>query len=138
VAAFAALIDKVAEPVIIQTWSSSGLLGYLTAIERADRVKAILAIETSVTAFDSIPAAGRQKLAKIPILIVIGDHAEDRVEASRKFQKEMAAIGGQVTVDVLPEAGIYGNGHTMMLEKNNKQIMHRMIAWLEGSVYRPK
>ena len=33
-------------------------------------------------------------------------------------------IGGRVTVDVLPEAGIYGNGHTMMLEKNNKQIMH--------------
>ena len=138
VAAFSALIDKVPEPVIIQTWSSSGLLGYLTAAERADRVKAILAIETSTSAFDNIPAAARQKLAKIPILIVIGDRAEDRVEASRKFQKEMAAIGGSVTVDVLPEAGIYGNGHTLMIEKNNKQIMHRMIAWLEGVVYRPK
>jgi pimeloyl-ACP methyl ester carboxylesterase len=138
VAAFTALIDKVPEPVIMQTWSSSGLLGYLTAAERPDRVKAILAIETSVTAFDEIPPAGRQKLAAIPILIVIGDHAQDRVDASRKFQKEMAAIGGRVTVDVLPEAGIYGNGHTMMLEKNNKQIMHRMIAWLEGTVYRPR
>jgi pimeloyl-ACP methyl ester carboxylesterase len=138
VAAFAALIDKIAEPVIIQSWSSSGLLGYLTAIERSERVKGILAVETSVTAFDMIPAEGRQKLAKIPIYIVIGDHAEDRVEASRKFQKEMAAIGGHVTVDVLPEAGIYGNGHTMMLEKNNKQIMYRMIAWLEGNVFEPK
>jgi pimeloyl-ACP methyl ester carboxylesterase len=138
VAAFTALIDKVPEPVILQTWSSSGLLGYLTAAERPDRVKAILAIETSVTAFDAIPPAGRQKLAAIPILIVIGDHAQDRVDASRKFQKEMAALGGRVTVDVLPEAGIYGNGHTMMLEKNNKQIMHRMIAWLEGNVYRPR
>jgi len=138
VAAFTALIDKVPEPVILQTWSSSGLLGYLTAAERPDRVKAILAIETSVTAFDEIPPAGRQKLAAIPILIVIGDHAQDRVDASRKFQKEMAAIGGRVTVDVLPEAGIYGNGHTMMLEKNNKQIMHRIIAWLEGTVYRPR
>jgi pimeloyl-ACP methyl ester carboxylesterase len=138
VAAFAALIDKIGEPLIIQSWSSSGLLGYLTAIERPQRVKAILAVETSVTAFDMIPAEGRQKLAKIPIYIVIGDHAQDRVEASRKFQTEMAPIGGQVTVDVLPEAGIFGNGHTMMLEKNNKQIMHRMIAWLEGSVFRPK
>jgi pimeloyl-ACP methyl ester carboxylesterase len=138
VAAFTALIDKVPEPVILQSWSSSGLLGYLTAAERPDRVKAILAIETSVTAFDEIPPAGRQKLAAIPILIVIGDHAQDRVDASRKFQKEMAAIGGRLTVDVLPEAGIYGNGHTMMLEKNNKQIMHRMIAWLEGTVYRPR
>jgi pimeloyl-ACP methyl ester carboxylesterase len=138
VAAFTALIDKVPEPVVLQTWSSSGLLGYLTAAERPDRVKAILAIETSVTAFDEIPPAGRMKLAAMPILIVIGDHAQDRVDASRKFQKDMAAIGGRVTVDVLPEAGIYGNGHTMMLEKNNKQIMHRMIAWLEGTVYRPR
>jgi pimeloyl-ACP methyl ester carboxylesterase len=138
VAAFSALIDKVPEPVILQTWSSSGLLGYLTAAERPDRVKAILAIETSVTAFDAIPLAARQKLVGIPILIVIGDHAQDRVDASRKFQKEMAALGGRVSVDVLPEAGIYGNGHTMMLEKNNKQIMHRMIAWLEGTVYRPR
>lgn len=138
VAAFTALIDKVPEPVILQTWSSSGLLGYLTAVARPDRVKAILAIETSVTAFAEIPQEGRQKLATIPILIVIGDRAQDRVDASRKFQKEMAAIGGQVTVDVLPEAGIFGNGHTLMLEKNNKQIMHRMIAWLEGTIYRPR
>ena len=95
-------------------------------------------METSTTAFDNIPAEGRQSLAKVPINIVIGDHAQDRVDASRKFQKEMAAIGGHVTIDVLPEAGIYGNGHTMMLERNNKQIMYRMIAWLEGNVFKPK
>ena len=121
VAAFAALIKQIPEPVIIQSWSSSGLLGYLTAVERSDRVKAVLAVETSTTAFDSIPAEGRQRLAKIAIYIVIGDHAQDRVDASRKFQKEMAAIGGHVTVDVLPEAGIYGNGHTMMLRKTTNK-----------------
>ena len=44
----------------------------------------------------------------------------------------MQAVGGHVTVDVLPEAGIFGNGHALMVEKNNKQIMYRMIAWLEG------
>ena len=108
------------------------------AAERPDRVKAILAVETSPTAFDEIPAEGRQRLAKIPIYIVIGDRAKDRVDASRKFQREMSAIGGVVTVDVLPEAGIHGNGHTMMLEKNNKQIMYRMIAWLEGNIFKPK
>jgi hypothetical protein len=26
----------------------------------------------------------------------------------------------------------------MMLEKNNKQIMYRMIAWLEGNVFKVK
>ena len=137
VAAFTALVDKVG-PSILLTWSSSGLLGYLTAAERPDQIKAILAIESSVTAFDAIPEDGLKKLVKVPILIVIGDRAQDRVDASRAFQKKMQALGGSVTIDVLPEAGIFGNGHTMMLEKNNKQIMHRMIAWLEGNVYKPK
>jgi pimeloyl-ACP methyl ester carboxylesterase len=134
VAAFSALVDKVG-PSILLTWSSSGLLGYLTAIERPDKVKAILAIETSTSAFDNIPADGLKKLGGVPILIVIGDRAQDRVDASRAFQAKMKPLGGRVTIDVLPEAGIFGNGHTLMLEKNNKQIMHRMIAWLEGEVY---
>ena len=38
-------------------------------------------------------------------------------------------------MDVLPEAGIYGNGHTLAAEKNNKQTMHRLIAWMEGHVF---
>ncbi len=134
VAALAALIDKVG-PATLQTWSSSGLMGYLAAIERPDQVKGILAVETSVTAFDEIPAEGLKKLAKVPILIVIGDRAQDRVDASRAFQKKMQALGGDVTVDVLPEAGIFGNGHTLMLEKNNRQIMDRMVAWLKKHVY---
>jgi pimeloyl-ACP methyl ester carboxylesterase len=136
VAAFAALIDKIESPVIVQTWSSSGLLGYLTAIERPAKVKGILAVESSVTAFDDIPAEKLPILAKIPIIIVIGDRAPDRVEASRAFEKKMKALGGDVTIDVLPEAGIFGNGHTLGLEKNNRQIMFRMIAWMEGHIFK--
>jgi pimeloyl-ACP methyl ester carboxylesterase len=137
VAGLAALLDKVG-PSILQTWSSSGLLGYLTAIERPQLVKGILAVESSVDAFDHIPQDKLPVLAGTPILIVIGDRAPDRVEASRAFEQKMKAIGGDVTIDVLPEAGIHGNGHTLALEKNNKQIMFRMIAWLEGHVFNRK
>jgi pimeloyl-ACP methyl ester carboxylesterase len=133
--ALAALLDKVG-PATVQTWSSSGLMGYLTAIARPQLVKGILAVETSPGAFADIPAEGLQTLAKVPILIVIGDRAQDRVDASRAFQTRMQALGGDVTVDVLPEAGIRGNGHTLMLEKNNKEIMHRMISWLKAHVYK--
>ena len=133
--ALAALLDKVG-PATLQTWSSSGLMGYLTAIERPELVKGILAVETSPTAFDEIPADGLKKLVKVPIVIVIGDRAPDRVAASRAFQKKMQALGGDVTVDVLPEAGIHGNGHTLMLERNNKQVMDRMIFWLKAHVYK--
>jgi pimeloyl-ACP methyl ester carboxylesterase len=133
--ALAALLDKVG-PATVQTWSSSGLMGYLTAVARPDLVKGILAVETSPGAFADIPAEGLRTLAKVPIVIVIGDRAQDRVDASRAFQKKMQALGGDVTVDVLPEAGIHGNGHTLMLEKNNKEIMHRMISWLKAHVYK--
>jgi hypothetical protein len=121
--------------VILQTWSSSGLMGYLTAIERSDKVKGILAVESSATAFGDIPKEKLPLLAKVPIIIMIDDRAPDRVESSRAFQKEMAALGGDVTVDVLPEAGIYGNGHTLAAEKNNKQTMYRLIAWMEGHIF---
>ena len=135
VAAYTALIDEIGTPVVLQSWSSSGLLIYLTAAARPDMVKGILAVETSTTAFENIPPDAMKKLVNVPIIIVIGDRAQDRVVASRAFQKKMAAIGGDVTIDVLPEAGIYGNSHTLPLEKNNRQIMFRMIAWMEGHIY---
>ena len=135
VAAFTQLVDTVG-PSVLLTWSSSGLLGYLTAAERSETVKGILAIELSPDAFDHISDEQLKRLSKVPILIVIGDRADDRVKTSRAFQKRMQAVGGHVTVDVLPEAGIFGNGHALMVEKNNKQIMYRMIAWLEGTVYK--
>lgn len=134
VAAFVALLDRIG-PATIQTWSSSGLLGYLTAIERPSLVKGILAVETSVSAFDVIPAAKLGRLASVPIYIVIGDRAPDRVAASRAFQEKMKGYRGDVTVDVLPEHGIRGNGHTLPLETNNVEIMERMIAWLDRHVY---
>jgi pimeloyl-ACP methyl ester carboxylesterase len=137
VAALVALIDKVG-PVILQSWSSSATIIYKAAIARPDKVKAILALEHSPGAFDEINAEELKILAKIPILNVIGDNTPERVAGARKFEQRMQAASGLFTVDVLPEAGIFGNGHTMMLEKNNKQIMHRMIAWLEGNVYRPQ
>jgi hypothetical protein len=114
------------------------LLGYLAATERPALVKGILAVETSVDAFGNIPRDKLPVLARVPILIVIGDRAPDRVDASRAFEKMMKAIGGDVTIDVLPEAGIKGNGHTLMLEKNNKEIMYRMIAWLDAHALRGK
>jgi hypothetical protein len=135
VAALVALIDKVG-PVVLQSWSSSALIIYLAAIERADLVKGILALEHSAGTFDSISEEGLRKLAKIPIINVIADRTPERVAGARKFEKRMQAVGGSFTVDVLPEAGIRGNGHTMMLERNNKVIMDRMVNWMKAHVYK--
>jgi pimeloyl-ACP methyl ester carboxylesterase len=135
VSGLVALIDKVG-PVVLQSWSSSGLLIYLAAIERPDLVKGILALEHGPEAFDRISEDGLRKLARIPIINVIADRTPERVAGARKFEKRMQAAGGDFTIDVLPEAGIFGNGHTMMLERNNNVIMGRMIDWMKTHVYK--
>ena len=133
--AFVALYDKVG-PATMQTWSSSGLLGMLTALRRPDVVKGILAVETSVTAFELIPDGQLETLAQVPIMVVIGDRAPDRIATTTAFAERFRPRGGDITIDVLPDSGIFGNGHTLMLERNNDAILRRMIAWLEEHVYR--
>src|SRR6266566_1475008 len=125
VAALSALVSKVG-PVILESWSSSGLIIFKTAIARPDLVKGILALESNPALFEAISDEELKRLLKIPILNTIADRNEETVIGARKFQKRLRAAGGHFTVDALPEAGIRGNGHTMMLEKNNKVIMARM------------
>jgi pimeloyl-ACP methyl ester carboxylesterase len=133
VAALVALLEKVG-PSILESWSSGGLIIYKTAIARPDLVKGILALENAPNAFEAISDDEVKRLVKVPIFNIIADRNDESVEGARKFQKRMQAAGGHFTVDVLPEAGIHGNGHTIMLEKNNKEIMYRMINWLRSNV----
>ena len=136
VAALVALIDTIEEPVVLQSWSSSGLIIYLAAIERAERVKGILALEIP-PARSTASRRRAEALATMPILNVIADRRRT-ASGARKFEKRMAAAGGRFTADVLPEAGIHGNGHTLMLEKNNREISERMIAWMKREIYGEK
>jgi pimeloyl-ACP methyl ester carboxylesterase len=133
VAALSALVDKVG-PVVLESWSSSGLIIFKTAIARPDLVKGILALESNPALFEAISDEELKRLLKIPILNTIADRNEETVVGARKFQKRMQAADGHFTVDALPESGIRGNGHTMMLERNNKVIMDRMVKWLRDTV----
>lgn len=141
VAGLIGLLEKIG-PATLVTWSSATLIGFYVAAERPDLVKGIVAVETGVPSavtrngLDELPPEALQELAKVPTLILIGDRAKNRSDAARIFQKAMQALGGLVTVDVLPEAGIFGNGHTLILERNNKEIMYRIIEWLAARVYR--
>jgi hypothetical protein len=53
VAALSALVDRVG-PVILESWSSSGLIIFKTAIARPDLVKGILALESNPALFEAI------------------------------------------------------------------------------------
>ena len=53
--------------------------------------------------------------------------------------KKVAAANPELklTVDWLPEAGIRGNSHMMMLDRNNKQVADRIMKWI-GAVQNAK
>jgi hypothetical protein len=46
----------------------------------------------------------------------------------------IAAERPSVSVDVLPESGIFGNGHMMMMEDNNVEIAKRIMMWLRAKL----
>ena len=42
------------------------------------------------------------------------------------------AAGGVADVVDLPKAGIHGNSHMMMMDRNNAEVAALIQAWLEG------
>ena len=76
-------------------------------------------------------------LKNIPTLIVYGDYIErdsrwPKIRATGvAFADSIKAAGGSVDVVDLPQVGIKGNSHMMMMDKNNAEIAGLIQKWLE-------
>jgi hypothetical protein len=84
-----------------------------------------------------VPLADFLKLTKIPIVVIHGDFNDQvpsgppRLANSKAFVDLINAHGGNATNIVLPDIGIRGNSHVMMLEENNAQIADIVSKWLK-------
>jgi hypothetical protein len=102
------------------------------AQSRPDKIKAIVAVEPAVAGDNS--QAG--KLKDIPVRVVYGDNIplDNRWPKMRQIGLDYAeaarAAGGKVDVVNLPEVGIKGNSHMLMMDKNNGQIADLINKWL--------
>jgi hypothetical protein len=47
------------------------------------------------------------------------------------FADGIKAAGGSVDVVDLPQIGIKGNSHMIMMDKNNAEVAHLIQNWLE-------
>jgi len=83
-------------------------------------------------------------LARIPILVVYGDHLDD-VPAWRDlwqsafgscvtFVQQVNQAGGDATMMHLPELGVKGNSHMLMQDKNNLQVADLILKWIDQHV----
>ncbi len=85
-------------------------------------------------------------LAKVPILVVFGDHRETptglpslptwqaRFEACEALISRIKKAGGQAEMLAPPERGIRGNSHMIMQDKNNLQIADLILKWVDEHV----
>jgi pimeloyl-ACP methyl ester carboxylesterase len=132
VAAYIALVDKVC-PCAVLVHSQSGSFGFKVAEARPDKVKALIAVEPSAT-------GNRDKVAalKMPIVVIYGDNAKEHPRWGKIRQNvvdyagAIKAAGGSIETIDLPDIGITGNTHMVMMDRNSDQVADVIQTWLVG------
>ena len=82
------------------------------------------------------PARTLPNLTKLPVLVVTSE-ASYHAPYDHCTVKYLQQAGVRPTWIKLADAGIHGNGHMMMLEKNNMEIAAVMARWLAGALPTP-
>ena len=132
--ALASLLDRIG-PAVVVTHSQSGEYGLLLSLKRPDLVIGLVEIEgTCPLAKDRIADVH----SRIPFLTVWGDHVDghplyEQVRASALDAVALLqAAGGDATYLSLPQHGLQGNGHMLMMELNSDAIAQLIDGWLRS------
>ncbi|HTB19919.1 MAG TPA: hypothetical protein VK708_17475 [Bryobacteraceae bacterium] len=118
--------------------SESGFFPEQAALLDPSGIKANISIEMPCT---ELTPAQISSIAKIPTLIIFGDHLTDvpgvwgaAFEGCQKFVAQMKAAGSDAEMMHLPKLGIKGNSHMLMQDRNNLQIADLILAWIDKHV----
>jgi hypothetical protein len=122
--------------------SESGFFPEQAALIDPSGVRGIISIEMPCAT--DLSAAQLATLAKIPTLIMFGDHLDDikggianwanSFDTCQKFVDQLKKAGGDAEMMHLPKLGIHGNSHMLMQDKNNLQLADLIIAWIDKHV----
>lgn len=130
-----ALIDVVKRigPCVLLGFSQGGGLVFDAADETRNLARACIALEPH-----GVPASFAPGLPGTSALAVFGDFINEdeawRAHAARASASVAAwnAAGGRGEVIHLPTLGIRGNTHMMMMDANSDEVLHIVLAWLDG------
>jgi hypothetical protein len=130
--AYTELVDRVC-PCVILVHSQSGPFGQRVAQARPDKVKALVLVEPAGPGDAKLAA----NLKNTPMLAVYGDYIEEdprwpTIRANQvKFGEAVKAAGGKFEVINLPQVGMKGNSHMIMMDRNSDQVAGLIQQWLE-------
>jgi pimeloyl-ACP methyl ester carboxylesterase len=128
---------------VLMGHSESGFFPEQAALIDPSGIRGMISIEQPCPT--DLAAGPIATLAKIPTLIMFGDHLGD-VQAGgpanwaaslrdcEQVATQIKAAGGDVEVMHLPKMGIKGNSHMLMQDRNNLQLADLILAWLDRHV----
>jgi len=119
--------------VLVGHSQSSGFPTQVALKERPG-VKGLVQLETGC--FANLTPAQVGVLARIPILVVVGDHW-DTPQPPPECKTEMQQVnqaGGDMTFISLPDVGLHGNSHMFMQDRNNLQVADVILDWIDHHV----
>ena len=136
----AALAVKV-KGAVLMGHSESGFFPEQAALIDPSGVKGIISIEMPCP---TMTAAQMSTLAKIPTVIMFGDHLSDvqggpanwsaNFDGCGRFVDQLKATGGDAVMMHLPKLGIKGNSHMLMQDRNNLDLADLLIKWIDEHV----
>jgi pimeloyl-ACP methyl ester carboxylesterase len=125
---------------ILMGHSQTAFFPERAALLESAGIRGIISLE--VICSMSLTAEQVTSLAKIPILVVFGDHiAESSVwkpafEQCGQFVNQLNRAGGDAKMLHLPDAGQFGNSHLFMMDKNNLEVADLILEWIDDHVER--
>jgi hypothetical protein len=132
---------------ILMGHSESGFFPEQAALINPAGIRGNISIEMPcVTSFSASQLA---TLAKIPTLIMFGDHLGDvqgggpanwaqSFASCNTFVDQLKKAGGDAEMMHLPAMGIKGNSHMLMQDKNSDRLADLVIGWIDKHVERKK
>jgi pimeloyl-ACP methyl ester carboxylesterase len=122
--------------------SESGFFPEQAALMDPSGVRGIVSIE--MPCVTNLSDGQLSTLAKIPTLIMFGDHLGDvqggpaswstSFDGCQKFVDQLKGKGGDAEMMHLPKLGIRGNSHMLMQDRNNLQLADLILKWIDAHV----
>ncbi len=122
--------------------SESGFFPELAALQNTAGPRGLISMEPTSCAATTLSKDEIAKLAKLPTLVVFGDHLGDvsfptwpaALADCEQYVAEINQAGGDATMLHLPAAGVFGNSHMMFQDKNNLQVGDMILSWIDEHV----
>ncbi len=129
---FAELADELGGAILVGHSQSAGFPTQ-AVLKGKGGIKGIIQLETGC--FGNLTDEQVKMLAEVPILVMVGDHFGQQPDATCLTEmQQIKAAGGDITFVWLPDAGLSGNSHMFMQDKNNLEVADLIITWISEHV----